>query len=587
MTDGQRTTVPTSPPGVYVGPDENPDAYQLVRLIGAGGEAQVWRAVTRPDPTAAVGIPVAVKVFSRDLPAEAAADWLRRTQAIRHVHNPGLAVVHAAFVGRPMHPWGAAADAAGGPCRYLVMELVDGPSLQDWLEDNPQATLRDRLRLLLTAAAGLDALHAGGPSLPPVAHGDVKPDNARLTPDGGVKLVDFGLMRMRGTSRQGPPMASPLYTAPEFFHAGEYAMPTPETDRFSFAVTAFQVLTGVLPPLRADGCGPDPAVMRQVLEQSPLTAGHPEVVSTVMAGLAPNPVDRPDRLVPWLAGARQTTSVALPPHGAAAPSPTGATKVLGAPAWDAPPPAGPDDPTVALPTWAVGSFPDQGAHQPAPRSRRRRRLAGVAVAVALVALLAAALNWVLPSGSGTAARDGDRTAGASPKPSGTGPASTGTADGGTRSSGGSAVSPEASGPAGSSGSAGSASAGSSPSTGAASPATRIPRSVRRSLEVGTQLRFVDGVIGDGVNDYDAEWGELPDKLYFSLARRVAVAPGITDAAGCRAALAAREDGPFVEIETFRAGKVACALTARGDLVEVRVVSVDPVSSAAVVEYRVF
>jgi hypothetical protein len=83
------------------------------------------------------------------------------------------------------------------------------------------------------------------------------------------------------------------------------------------------------------------------------------------------------------------------------------------------------------------------------------------------------------------------------------------------------------------------------------------------------------------------WGEMPDSLYFSLARRVAVAPGITDAAGCRSALAAREDSPFVDLETFRAGKVACAITARGTMVEVRVVSVDPVSSAAVVEYRVF
>ena len=326
-TGALRSTVPSSP-GVYAGPDDSPDTYQLVELIGSGGEAQVWRAVTRPDPTSPAGVAVAVKVFSDDLAPAAAADWLRRAQAMRHVHNPGLAVVHAAFIGAPMHSAGTAGTAGltDAPCRYLVMELVNGPSLQEWLEDNPGAGLRERLRWLSTLAAGLDALHAGTGGVPPVAHGDVKPDNARLTPDGGVKLVDFGLMRMLGTPRPGPPMASVLYTAPEFFAAGPYATPTPETDRFSFAVTAFQVLTGVMPPLRPDGCGPDPAAMLVALEQSPLTAGRPEVVTTVMAGLTPHPADRPARLVPWLAGARRTTSAALGPSqtGPTAPFPPSA-----------------------------------------------------------------------------------------------------------------------------------------------------------------------------------------------------------------------------------------------------------------------
>jgi hypothetical protein len=74
----------------------------------------------------------------------------------------------------------------------------------------------------------LDALHAGSSTVPPVAHGDVKPDNARLTPDGGIRLVDFGLLRAQGTTRAGPAMATLPYTAPEIFAAGGPAQGTGE-----------------------------------------------------------------------------------------------------------------------------------------------------------------------------------------------------------------------------------------------------------------------------------------------------------------------------------------------------------------------
>jgi serine/threonine protein kinase len=304
---------------------------------------------------------------------------MRRTQSIRHIHNPALARIHAAFIGAPMHPPMTVPNSAAPQCRYLVMEFVDGPSLLEWLEDNPGASLRERLRLLLTLAAGLDALHAGSSTVPPVAHGDVKPDNARLTPDGGIRLVDFGLLRAQGTTRAGPAMATLPYTAPEIFAAGENALPTSEADRFAFAATVFHVLTGVMPPLRADGRGPDLSALLPILERTPRIAGRPEVIATVMAGLVSDPVTRPTQLVPWLAAARRTETGVLngfvDPDNGAEP-----TAVL-APGVPATTPdlsgrtAGPTPPSSSNP---IGAFSADGPQQ----ELRRRSTLGRLIAVA-------------------------------------------------------------------------------------------------------------------------------------------------------------------------------------------------------------
>jgi serine/threonine protein kinase len=570
-----RTTRPMSTSGTFVGPPDHPDEYQLVTLVGSGGEAQVWRALTRPEPASPVTVTVAVKIFTAELDAAQASDWLRRTQSARHIHNPALAQVHAAFIGAPMHPRSSPVhpDPPAGPvvagCRYLVMEFVDGPSLLEWVEDHPDATLRERLRLLLTLAAGLDALHAGSSTVPPVAHGDVKPDNARLTPDGGVKLVDFGLLRIQGTSRSGPAMATLPYTAPEFFAAGEHAVPTPEADRFAFAATVFHVLTGVVPVLRADRRGPDLSALRPILERTPLTAGRPEVLATVMSGLLADPAARPAQLVPWLAAARRTETATVSQFAAgpaSAPQPTvpmpglpSTTSLFPAPA---PAPGRPSAVPVAASAW----------DQPADGEIRGRRRAGsiVGIVVLLLVLAVIVLLWKTPLWSGS---PGDNQAGRGP------------------TSHGSTTTPATSKPTGSPGSnSGKGSAGSGSGSGKEKASTGTPtvkvqatKLTRRTLAIGEYLNLHTGVVGTQIDDNTVNW----DGTYvYAPMRRLALIPAITTEHACEARLRQRQDSDFITADKVRGGKAVCVITLDGSIAAVRITAID-VRSRATFEYVVW
>ena len=118
---------------------------------------------------------------------------------------------------------------------------------------------------------------------------------------------------------------------------------------------------------------------------------------------------------------------------------------------------------------------------------------------------------------------------------------------------------------------------------------RIARATRRTLAAGEELAFGPGLVGTDVTDHDVEWEAIPfrDSLYFVGSRRVALVPAVTDQAGCRAALAAREDHPAVEPSHFTNGGSACVVLRNGRLAQVRLTSVDPVSSAAIVEYVIY
>jgi serine/threonine protein kinase len=172
-------------------------------------------------------------------------------------------------------------------------------------------------------------------------------------------------MRLTGGPHSGPALATAPYTAPEIFH-GE--LPTPESDRFSFAATLFHVLTGEVPPLRAYGLGPDPDAIQRILTASPLTAQRPELCSTILAGLASLPQHRPTRLVPWISSVRSSSTL-VP----AIPRPPGSASHDAAPA-----------PTATAPA-------------------RRRLRQGLVAAAVLLLVIAAVAGWALsrPDGRGS------------------------------------------------------------------------------------------------------------------------------------------------------------------------------------------
>jgi len=200
--------------------------YQLRDRIAVGGAGEVWRAVD-----VMLDRPVAVKLLRSEFAQH--PDTLARFRSeARHaasVTHPGIAQVFDYHDDGPDHP------------AFLVMELVDGPSLADVLTRGP-LNPADAMDVIAQAAAGLDAAHRSG-----LVHRDIKPANLLLTPDGQVKITDFGIAHAAGSApvtRHGMLIGTPAYLAPERI-AGQPA--TPASDLYSLGILAHECLTGTRP----------------------------------------------------------------------------------------------------------------------------------------------------------------------------------------------------------------------------------------------------------------------------------------------------------------------------------------------------
>ncbi len=180
---------------------------------------------------------------------------------VGRLHHPNLVALKDAWV-----------NAEGSPA--LVMEYVEGDDLRTRLEERPPD--RDTsLRVVAEVFAALDAMHRVG-----IAHGDVKPENVRLTSDeaGKVKLVDFGRARLAhlfGEHTVFP--GTPPYMHPSLYHGGA---PDGRTDTFAGWVVLYELLTGRRPFSQA---GLQNAPAGELPEYAPLR--DPMLNSMVHAGL--------------------------------------------------------------------------------------------------------------------------------------------------------------------------------------------------------------------------------------------------------------------------------------------------------------
>lgn len=204
----------------HVGPPEDPDRYRLGAAVGAGREGILYHGYLTVAPE--LGLDVAVKLLhpQHDPRLEAGRrQWRERVGLLRSLRAPGVVGVRDGFVGALPHP----ARAGGhGEALYLVMNYVDGMPLDVWAEENAGLSDRNKLRLLLPVAAGLDLLHTGAATGGvPLVHGDVKPANVLVTAEGHAVLVGFG-------------MARPV--------AGDSS--SPADDRYAFGGVAYHLLTG-------------------------------------------------------------------------------------------------------------------------------------------------------------------------------------------------------------------------------------------------------------------------------------------------------------------------------------------------------
>ncbi|WP_338897675.1 serine/threonine-protein kinase [Streptomyces sp. TG1A-60] len=144
----------------------------------------------------------------------------------------------------------------------LVMERAAG-SLQDELDAaSGSAPLTDAARTVMEICEGLAHLHAEG-----WVHGDLKPANVLIMPDGSVRLADFGLVsRLDGTHGYAPPLGSPDYLPPERWQdgLGERGVPVrPTADIWALGVTAHQILTGGTLPFAGATAGARTAAARE------------------------------------------------------------------------------------------------------------------------------------------------------------------------------------------------------------------------------------------------------------------------------------------------------------------------------------
>ncbi len=247
------------------------ERYERGERIATGGMGEVWRATDT-----VLGRQVAVKILKQEY-AEDPTFRARFEAEARHaagLHHPGIASVFDYGILRE------------GNAPYLVMELVDGKPLSDLLAGGQPFDPEQARRLALQTAEALAVAHAAG-----VVHRDVKPANLIVTPDGHIKITDFGIARATDSiayTQTGQIVGTPQYLSPEQAR-GETA--TSASDVYALGVVLFECLSGRR-PFEADT--PIATALAQIQQDVPPL---PDSVPTALAdvvnrALAKDPRER-------------------------------------------------------------------------------------------------------------------------------------------------------------------------------------------------------------------------------------------------------------------------------------------------------
>jgi serine/threonine protein kinase/TolB-like protein/Tfp pilus assembly protein PilF len=262
-------------PGASVGP------YQLIRLLGSGGMAEVWLA-QRADGAfkrrVALKLP-ALAPMRKDLEQR----FSRERDILASLEHPHIARLYDAGV-----------DAAGWP--YLSMEYVRGEPLTEWC-DAHRVGIRGRVQLFLQVLAAVQYAHERH-----VIHRDLKPSNILVTEAGQVRLLDFGVAKLLQSEESADEVPltrvygqafTPVYASPESVRGDPVG---PKSDIYSLGVLLFELLSGDRPYRLKAGAS------RSMLEQA-IAAAEVQRPSTQTAPEAPARRGlSPDHLVRALRG---------------------------------------------------------------------------------------------------------------------------------------------------------------------------------------------------------------------------------------------------------------------------------------------
>jgi Flp pilus assembly protein TadD len=204
--------------------------YEIQAELGQGGFGRVYRAF---DPT--VGRPVAIKILTTEGP-DLLTRFRNEASAAGNLKHRNIVTVYdfGEYNGRP----------------YLVMEFLEGEDLLQVINRGVKLTLLEKMHIMDQVADGLDCAHRNN-----VIHRDIKPANIRLLPDGTVKIMDFGVARVKQDreatrlTQQGDLIGTILYMSPEQFGGAEADS---LSDIFAYGVTYFELLTGKHPFYSSD-----------------------------------------------------------------------------------------------------------------------------------------------------------------------------------------------------------------------------------------------------------------------------------------------------------------------------------------------
>ena len=198
--------------------------YEILERIGTGGMAVVYKAKCHR-----LNRLVAIKILKSDLAQN--EEFRRRfnaeSQAVAQLSHPNIVSVYDV--------------SRGGDTEYIVMELIDGITLKQYMEKRGQLNWRESLHFITQIMRGLSHAHSRG-----IIHRDIKPQNIMVLRDGSVKVADFGIACLADSAQTmtQDALGSVHYISPEQARGDR---PDARSDIYSSGVVLYEMLTGRLP----------------------------------------------------------------------------------------------------------------------------------------------------------------------------------------------------------------------------------------------------------------------------------------------------------------------------------------------------
>ena len=198
--------------------------YEILERIGTGGMAVVYKAKCHR-----LNRLVAIKILKSDLAQN--EEFRRRfnaeSQAVAQLSHPNIVSVYDV--------------SRGGGTEYIVMELIDGITLKQYMEKRGQLNWRESLHFITQIMRGLSHAHSRG-----IIHRDIKPQNIMVLRDGSVKVADFGIACLADSAQTltQEALGSVHYISPEQARGDR---PDARSDIYSSGVVFYEMLTGRLP----------------------------------------------------------------------------------------------------------------------------------------------------------------------------------------------------------------------------------------------------------------------------------------------------------------------------------------------------